>query len=93
MTTYQEAVESILVARHYRDLYLTANQGGEPPLERCSSCRHRTYIVDEAFCALCRGDSPELGCVQCGGGLDDSYDFDAELDRLYVYCRNVAEMD
>lgn len=91
VTTYQEAVESILVARHYRDLYLTATQGGEPPLERCSSCHHRTYIVDEAFCALCQGDSPELDCVQCGGGLDDSYD--VELDRLCVHCRNVAEMD
>jgi len=93
VATYQEAVESILVTRHYRDLYLTATQGGEPPLERCSRCKHRTYIVDDAFCALCQEDSPELGCVQCGGELDDVYDIDAELGRLCAHCRYVAEMD
>lgn len=92
-TTYQKAVESILVTRHYRDIYVTATQGGEPPLERCSRCKHRTYIVDEAFCALCLRDTPELGCVQCGGALDDDYDIEAEPGRLCAYCRHVAEMD
>lgn len=93
VATYQEAVESILVTRHYRDLYVTATQGGEPPLERCSRCKHRTYIVDEAFCALCQEDSPELGCVQCGGALDDDFDIEAELGRICAYCRHFAEMD
>jgi len=93
MATYQKAVESILVARHYRDLYLAATQGGEPPLERCSKCKHRTYIVDEAFCALCQENSPELGCIQCGGEFNVIYDNNAELARVCAHCRYVAEMD
>lgn len=93
VTTYEEAVESILVARHFRDLYLTATQGGEPPLERCSRCQRRTYIIDEAFCALCQEDSPELGCILCGGALDADYEVDGELERLCGHCRYVSEVD
>lgn len=93
VSTYKEIVESMLATRYYQDLYLTATQGGEPPLERCSRCQHRTYIVDDAFCAICQKDSPELGCVQCGGALDGAYDIDADLGRLCAHCRYVDEMD
>lgn len=92
VATYEESVESILATRNFRDLYLTATQGGEPPLERCSRCRNRTYIVDDGFCALCQEDSPVLGCLQCGGELDDVCDSIGEQDRLCEYCRYVSEM-
>ncbi|WP_324731828.1 hypothetical protein [Pseudomonas paeninsulae] len=93
VATYEEAVESILATRYFRDLYLTATQGGEPPLERCFRCKHRTYIVDDAFCALCQENSPELGCLQCGGELENVCDINGELDRLCEHCRYVSEMD
>lgn len=92
VSTYQEAVESMLVTRHYRDLYLAATQGGQSPLERCSRCKHRTYIVDDEYCALCQEDSPELGCWQCGSALDDDFDGEEELGRLCAHCRHILEM-
>lgn len=93
VASYEETVERILVKRHFRDLYLTATQGGEPPLERCSYCGHRTYIVDELVCALCQENSPGLSCVECGGQLDHDHDPDDELYRLCDFCRSVAGMD
>jgi len=98
VSRYENAVEVIVAMHLYSDLYIAATQGGEPPIGRCQRCNHRTYIFDDAFCAICQEDSPDLSCRQCGGELDrddsdDSDDDDIDPDNLCGHCRYLLEMD
>lgn len=95
VSRYENAVEVIVAMHHYSDLYLAATQGGEPPIGRCQRCNYRTYIFEDAFCAICQEDSPDLSCRQCGGELDrdDSDDDDIDPDNLCGHCRYLLEMD
>ncbi|WP_440088883.1 hypothetical protein [Pseudomonas fragariae (ex Marin et al. 2024)] len=91
--TYTEAAENIAANYHFADLYYAVSQGGEAPLEHCSSCGHFTYLTEEFECLLCLEDSPGPACAECGATLESEIDNDDDTTRLCGMCRYAIEAD
>jgi hypothetical protein len=92
-STYTEAAENIATNYHYADLYSAFTQGGEAPLEHCSSCGHFSYLTEEFECFLCLQDSPGPACAECGATLESQIDKDDDMTRLCGMCRYAIEAD
>lgn len=91
--TYAEAAENIATNYYFADLYYALSQGGEAPLEHCSSCGNFSYLTEEFECILCLEDSPGPACAECGATLESEIDTDDDMTRLCGMCRYAIEAD
>lgn len=84
-------IERALTTHLYRDLYLAATQGGEPPLVGCYQCARHVFVMDECKCAVCGFTADHDLCQSCQSPL--TADEEDMNEGLCGMCYTVANMD
>lgn len=83
-SSYDDLIEAAIGSCFESQAYISATQGGEPPVYSCYHCNKETFITELNLCVSCNEELAYSECSMCETSLTPE---EQEFEGLCSYCR------